>query len=157
LRTVRAHCRGEPRVVRIVRVPSPEQEDVRRGSRERERLSKEQTAHTNRIKALLRTLGLAAGNPRRRDWLKWLAEQRDWQGQPVPPHYLAELKREHARLLLVGEQLGELSGGGEPTDVPAAAAGVAGEETRLRPRQTFGPGVSGDPADDGVYNGFDHG
>src|SRR5215813_8193041 len=115
LRTLMAHCRGEPRVVRIVRVPSPEQEDVRRGSRERERLSKEQTAHTNRIKALLRTLGLAAGNPRRRDWLKWLAEQRDWQGQPVPPHYLAELKREHARLLLVGEQLGELSRGGEPT------------------------------------------
>src|SRR5262245_15280138 len=57
LRTLMAHCRGEPRVVRIVRVPSPEQEDVRRGSRERERLIKEQTGHSNRIKALLRTLG----------------------------------------------------------------------------------------------------
>src|SRR5262249_40042801 len=79
---------------------SGEQEDVRGGSRERERLIKEQTGHSNRIKALLRTLGLAAGNPRRGDWLRWLAEQRDWEGRAVPPHYLAELAREHARLML---------------------------------------------------------
>jgi len=156
LRTLMAHCRGEPRVVRIVRVPSPEQEDVRRGSRERERLSKEQTAHTNRIKALLRTLGLAAGNPRRRDWLKWLAEQRDWQGQPVPPHYLAELKREHARLLLVGEQLGELSRGGEPTDVPAAAARMAEQKTRLRQLKSFGPAFAGTLVDEVFYKEFDN-
>src|SRR5216110_3213583 len=41
LRTLMAHCRGEPRVVRVVRVPSPEQEDARRASRERDRLVKE--------------------------------------------------------------------------------------------------------------------
>src|SRR6202035_1864378 len=69
LRTLMAHWRGEPRVVRIVRVPSPEQEDARRDSRERGRLTKEQTAHTNRIKALLRLHGFAVGQPRRRDWL----------------------------------------------------------------------------------------
>lgn len=57
LRTLMAYCRGEPRVVRIVRVPTPEQEDTRRATRERERLIKEQTAHTNRIKALLRPFG----------------------------------------------------------------------------------------------------
>src|SRR5262249_24969850 len=77
-------CRGEPRVVRIVRVPSREQEDVRRGSRERERLIKEQSGHSNRIKALLRTLGLAAGNPRRRDWLGGLAGQRGRGGRGGP-------------------------------------------------------------------------
>src|SRR3954470_24808859 len=38
LRTLMAHLRGEPRVVRIVKVPSVEQEDARRASRERERL-----------------------------------------------------------------------------------------------------------------------
>jgi transposase len=54
LRTLMAHLRGEPRVVRIVRVPGVEQEDARRASRERDRLVKEQTGHTNRIKALLR-------------------------------------------------------------------------------------------------------
>src|SRR5262249_21506553 len=156
LRTLMAHCRGEPRVVRIVRVPSPEQEDVRRGSRERERLSKEQTAHTNRIKALLRTLGLAAGNPRRRDWLKWLGGQRDWQGQPVPPHYLGELKREQARLLVVGEQLGELSRGGEPTDVPAAAARMAEQKTRLRQLKSFGPAFAGTLVDEVFFKEFDN-
>jgi len=66
LRTLMAYLRGEPRVVRIVRVPAGEQEDARRASRERGRLIKEQTAHTSRIKALLRLLGMAVGNPRRR-------------------------------------------------------------------------------------------
>ena len=49
LRTLMAYLRGEPRVVRIVQVPAAEQEDARRASRERSRLIKEQTAHTNRI------------------------------------------------------------------------------------------------------------
>ena len=83
LRTLMAYLRGEPQVVRIVRVPAPEQEDARRASRERGRLIKEQTAHTTRIKALLRLVGISVGNPRRRDWLSWLAAQRDWQGQAV--------------------------------------------------------------------------
>ena len=108
LRTLMAYLRGEPRVVRIVRVPSVEQEDARRASRERDRLVKEQTAHSNRIKALLRLVGMAVGNPRRGDWLGWLERQRDWQGSPLPPHLLAEVKREHARLMLVREQLAAL-------------------------------------------------
>src|SRR3954469_6287653 len=108
LRTLMAHLRGEPRVVRIVQVPSVEQEDARRASRERDRLVKEQTAHTNRIKALLRLLGMAVGYPRRRDWLNWLGRQRDWQGQPMSPHLLTEVTREHARLMLVRQQLAAL-------------------------------------------------
>jgi transposase len=156
LRTLMAHCRGEPRVVRIVRVPSRDQEDVRRGSRERQRLVKEQTAHTNRIKALLRTLGLAAGNPRRRDWLKWLAEQRDWEGEPVPPHYLAELKREHARLMLVVEQLGELSRAPELTHVSAAAARMAEQKACLRRLNSLGPAFAGTLVDEAFYKDFDN-
>src|SRR5947209_4516116 len=69
LRTVMAYCRGEPRVAQVVRVPSREQEDARRDTREEDRLTKEQGAHTNRMKSLLRLLGMAVGNPRRRDWL----------------------------------------------------------------------------------------
>src|SRR5438045_8261363 len=61
LRTLMAHVRGEPRVVRIVRVPSREQEDGRRVTRERDRLISEQTAHSNRIKGRLRRLGMDAG------------------------------------------------------------------------------------------------
>jgi transposase len=119
LRTLMAYLRGEPRVVRIVQVPAPEQEDARRASRERGRLIKEQTAHTNRIKALLRLLGVAVGNPRRRDWLNWLAEQRDWQGQAVPPQMLSELRHEHARLMLVRERLDALAK--TPAQTPAQA------------------------------------
>ena len=126
LRTLMAYLRGEPRVVRIVRVPSVEQEDTRRTSRERDRLVKEQTAHSNRIKALLRLVGMAVGNPRRSDWLSWLERQRDWQGQPVPPHLLAEVVREHARLMLVGKQLAALE------QAPAAAAAPATEQMARR-------------------------
>jgi transposase len=124
LRTLMAHLRGEPRVVRIVQVPSVEQEDARRASRERDRLITEQTAHGNRIKSLLRLLGVAVGNPRRRDWLAWLQRQRDWQGQPLPPHLLAEAKREHARLMLVREQLAALeqSQAAQASPVPAPMA-----------------------------------
>jgi transposase len=108
LRTLMAYCRGEPRVVRLARPPAAEEEDARRDSRERERLITEQTAHTNRIKALLRLLGMAVGNPRRGDWLEWLSAQRDWEGQKVPPRLMAELAREHARLMLVVRQLAAL-------------------------------------------------
>jgi len=53
MRAFLAYLRGEPRVCSMLHVPSPEDEDRKRSSRERERLLKEQTAHTNRIKALL--------------------------------------------------------------------------------------------------------
>lgn len=125
IRALLAHRRGEPRVLRVVRVPSPEQEDARRQSRERERLIKERTAHLNRIKGLLRTLGLAAGQPGRCDWPAWLARQRDWQGQAVPPRLLAELSREHARLRLVAQQLDELAAQPAPQETAAKAAQLA--------------------------------
>src|SRR5215204_3684943 len=157
LRTLMAHCRGEPRVVRIVRVPSREQEDARRDSRERQRLVKEQTGHTNRIKALLRLLGMAAGNPRRRDWLTWLARQRDWEGQPVPPRLVAELKREHARLLVVCEQLQALSKAPAPGDVPMAAARMAEHKANLRRLKSLGPAFAGTLTDEVFYKDFDNG
>jgi transposase len=155
VRHLMAHCRGEPRVVRIVRVPSREQEDVRRGSRERERLIKEQTAHGNRIKALMRTLGMAPGNPRRRDWLTWLAGQRDYDNQPVPPHCLAEITREHARLMLVGEQLRELQRTPEYTNEPAAAR-MAQQKTQLRQLKSLGLASTGTLVDEAFYKDFDN-
>lgn len=139
LRTLMAYCRGEPRVVRIVRVPSVEQEDARRDTRERDRLVKEQTAHSNRIKALLRLLGMAVGNPRRRDWLSWLARQRDWQGKAVPPRIVAELEREHARLMLVRQQLAALTQPAAREEPTAAAAQMAQRAGSLRRLKGLGP------------------
>jgi transposase len=137
LRTLMSHCRGEPRVVRIVRPPSRDAEDARRESREYHRLIQEQTAHTNRIKALLRLLGMAVGHPRRRDWLRWLAAQRDRQGEAVPAKLMAELKREHARLMLVREQLDELTSA--QTAPTAAATQMAQCRDRLQRLKSLGP------------------
>jgi len=154
LRTLMAHWRGEPRVVRIVRVPSPEQEDARRDSRERERLITEQTAHTNRIKALLRLVGIAAGTPRRRDWAAWLEAHRDEQGQPVPPRLLAELKREHARLKLVREQLEALAQARPSPDAPAAAAEMARRSAILQRLKGLGPVFAATLTNEVLYKDF---
>jgi len=152
LRTLMAYLRGEPRVVRIVRVPTPEQEDARRASRERGRLTKEQTAHTNRIKALLRLLGMAVGNPRRRDWLSWLVKQRDWQGQVVPPQIMAEIKREHARLMQVREQLDALAQA--PADLTPAAAQMAQRSELLLRLKSLGPAFATTLTNEVFYKDF---
>ena len=154
LRTLMAYLRGEPRVVRIVRVPAVEQEDARRASRERDRLTKEQTAHTNRIKALLRLLGMAVGNPRRRDWLTWLAAQRDWQGQAVPPRILTEIEREHARLMLVRKQLDALTQTPAPADLTPAAAEMARRSDLLLRLKSLGPAFATTLTNEVFYKDF---
>jgi transposase len=153
VRTLMAHRRGEPRVVRVVRVPSVEEEDVRRGSRERDRLTKEQTAHTNRIKALLRLTGLEVGNPRRRDWLSWLERQRDWQGQPVPPGLMAALKGEHARLMLVRDQLAALEAAAPPA-MSNAASQMAKHRDLLQRFKVIGPAFGTTFASEVFYKDF---
>jgi transposase len=154
LRTLMAYLRGEPRVVRVVRVPSPEQEDARRDTRERQRLITEQTAHSNRIKALLRLVGMAVGNPRRRDWLTWLERQRDWQGQPVPPRVRAELEREHTRLMLVRNQLETLAKATVAVDAPVAVVEMAERKDRLRQLKGLGPVFAATLTDEVFYKDF---
>lgn len=155
LRTLMAYCRGEPRVVRIVRVPSVEQEDVRRRSRERDRLTQEQTAHSNRIKALLRLVGMAVGSPRRRDWLKWLEAQRDWQGRAVPAGMMAELVREHQRLMLVRQQLAALErAAAAQEELAPAAAEMAQRKERLFGLKSLGPVFATSLVDEALYKDF---
>jgi transposase len=154
LRTLMAYCRGEPRVVRIVRVPSIAQEDVRRDTRERERLIKEQTAHTNRLKGLLRLLGMAVGNPRRRDWLKWLAAQRDWKGQAVPPRSMVELTREYARLMLVRDQLDALTQSPAREELTPAAAQMAQRRDDLLQLKSLGLVFAATLVNEALYKDF---
>src|SRR3984885_3343406 len=154
LRTLMAYLRSEPRVARIVRGPTPEQEDARRGTRERHRLIKEQTAHTNRIKALLRLHGFAVGNPRRRDWLSWLAAQRDWQGQAVPPRILTEIEHEHARLMLVRKQLEALAQAPAAADPTPAAAEMTRRGELLLRLKSLGPAFAAPLTQEGFYKDF---
>jgi transposase len=138
----------------VVRVPDVEQEDARRASRERGRLITEQTAHSNRIKALLRLAGMAAGNPRRRDWLSFLERQRDWQGRPLPPQLAAEVKREHARLMLVREQLEALEEASRAAPASVAAAAMAQRRDLLLRLKGVGPVFSATLASEVFYKDF---
>ena len=157
LRTLMAYLRGEPRVVRIVRVPTVEQEDARRVSRERDRLVTEQTAHTNRIKALLRLSGLAVGNPRHRKWLIWLEQQRDWQGHPLPSHVLAEVKREHSRLMLVREQLAALEKSQAAAQEAEAPGSMAKQLAQLQQLKALGPAFATTFSGELFYKDFRNG
>jgi transposase len=154
LRTLMAYLRGEPRVVRIVHVPTEEQEDARRVTRERDRLVKERTAHVNRIKGLLRQKGIAVGKPRRGDWLSWLAGQRDWQGKPLPSALLAEVKDEHERLMLISRQIADLERRSAAADRQAAEAGTVNDRVLLRRIKSLGPVFSAALANEVFYKDF---
>lgn len=67
VRALLAYQRGEPRVCAMVRVPTPEEEDRRRLSRERQALTSERIRHVNRIKGLLFSQGVSGYEPLRRD------------------------------------------------------------------------------------------
>ena len=108
LRTLQAYLRGEPRVCSMVRVPSPEDEDRRRGSRERDRLLQERCAHTNRISGLLHAQGIRDAAPLKRGFIASLDSVRTGDGRALPPRLKAEIVREHERLCLVHKQIVEL-------------------------------------------------
>jgi transposase len=156
LRTLMAHLRGEPRVVRIVRVPSVAQEDARRASRERDRLIREQTAHVNRIKALLRLHGLPVGYPRRRDFVAYVRRLRDWHNDPLPPHALAEVEREHARLMLVREQLVTLEQAAATAQAHADEAEMARRRDLLCRIKSVGPVIGATLVNEVFYKNFDN-
>jgi transposase len=105
LRALMAWHRGEHQVCRMVQVPSPEQEDYRRRSRERERLVKERVQHIARIKGLLMTQGIRDFQPARKDWVDRLERLRTGDGHPLPPALKAEIERECRRLWQVVEMV----------------------------------------------------
>ncbi|MBC6445450.1 MAG: IS110 family transposase [Alphaproteobacteria bacterium GM202ARS2] len=108
LRTLMAFKRGEPRVCSMVIAPSPEEEDLRRLSRERRTLVKERTRHINRIKGLLMSQGIKGYQPNRRDCHQRLEALQTGDGRPLPTHLKTEVLRELDRLDLVKRQIAEV-------------------------------------------------
>jgi transposase len=100
--------RGEPDHCSMAAVPTLEEEDARRPSRERECLTGERTRVVNRIKAGLVRLGIRGFRPGLRNAAERLETLRTPEGAPLPPNTLAELRRDLARLRLVAEQIAEL-------------------------------------------------
>jgi transposase len=100
--------RGEPDHCSMAAVPTPEEEDARRPNRERECLVGERTRIVNRIKAGLVRLGVRGFKPTLRNAAERLEALRTPEGAPLPPHTLAELRRDMARLRLVTEQIAQV-------------------------------------------------
>lgn len=104
VRALLAYKRGEPRVCAMVRVPTPEEEDRRRISRERKALINERVRHVNRIKGLLFSQGVFGYEPMRLDRRKRLDALTTGDGRPLPAHLKAQIGRELDRLeLLIGQ------------------------------------------------------
>lgn len=99
--SVRYHG-GDRDVMRVVRVPSPDEEDRRRLHRERERLIKERGSHSARIQALLATQGVSLKVTA--DFLSQLSRGGGRLGSDLK----AEICREYERFQLVDQQINGL-------------------------------------------------
>ena len=108
VRVLLALERGETRACRVVRVPTLDEEDVKRQHREREVLVAERTAHTNRMTGMLMALGIRGVNPRRADFVECLSTLRTGTGESLPIHTREALVREHGRLCLLQRQIKEI-------------------------------------------------
>lgn len=97
------YTNGEQKLWSVVHVPSVEQEDQRRIQREIDRLKKERTSHSNRIRSLLVLHGIkvkvSAG------FIRYLDKVRQFDGSQLGPCVRNEIKREYDRYRLIGEQL----------------------------------------------------
>ncbi|MGE0120519.1 MAG: IS110 family transposase [Dongiaceae bacterium] len=105
LRALLGWLRGERGHCQMVAVPTLEEEDAKRPSRERQALVKECTRIVNRMKAALARLGIRGVKPEQRRVARRLEGLRTPEGTPIPPQTLAALRRELARLVLLREQI----------------------------------------------------
>jgi len=125
VRALLAYKRGEPRVCAMVRVPTPEEEDRRRVSRERKTLTAERVEHVNRIKGLLFSQGVEY-EPLHRNRRQRLEELRTGDGRPLPEHLKRQIRRELDRLELLLQQVKAVEA---ERDAMLAAAREAGART----------------------------
>jgi transposase len=100
--------RGEPDHCHMAAIPTLEEEDARRPTRERECLVGERTRIVNRIKAALARLGVRGFKPTLRKALERLDALRTPEGTALPPNTRAEVHRDMARLHVVTEQIQQI-------------------------------------------------
>lgn len=108
IRALMAFARGEQRVLSEVHVPTVEQDDARRTLRERQRLVQERTAHTNRVKGLLKTQGVMDFDPRAADAAARLDKIVTGDGRPLGICLKREIVRELERLALAMKQISQI-------------------------------------------------
>jgi len=108
LRAVLAWLRGEPGVCSMAPVPDEEGEDQRRAVRERQELLIERVRLTNRVGAVLATLGIVGYHVRRADRRQRLDKLRRPDDTPIPSCAKRKLARLIARYELVLQQIEEI-------------------------------------------------
>ena len=101
LRGERGHCG-------MVAIPTMEEEDARRPSRERECLVNERSRIINRMKSALTRLGVRGFKPHLRKAPERLAGLRTAEDAGLPPNSMDELRRDMERLALVREQINSI-------------------------------------------------
>jgi transposase len=131
--------RGEPQACRVVHVPSAEDEDRKRGSRARERLLKERTAHTNRIKGLLHGQGIRDAFPLKPGFVKSLDSVHTGDGRLLPSGLKQEIVYEHERLSLVNRQLALLEASSKAERRTAAPGSAEAKVVQLATLKGIGP------------------
>src|SRR3954462_4591723 len=94
LRALVADARGDRGVWRLVRVPTPEQEEAKRLHRERRRLVRERVAHTNRIRGLLACRGIFDFHPLRTGCRERLDALVTGDGRPLGAAWRRGIPRE---------------------------------------------------------------
>ena len=100
--------RGEKKHCSMAAIPTLEEEDAKRPTREREQLVGKRTGIVNRMKATLVRLGIRGLNPKLRKAQDRLTTLRTPEGAPIPPNTLAELQREMAHLRFTNEQIKQI-------------------------------------------------
>jgi len=100
--------RGEPEHCRMAAIPSLQEEDAKRPTRERENLVGERTRIINRMKACLVRFGIRNFKPTLSKAPERLNELYTPEGDLLPPNTLAELRRDMARLRFIIGQINEI-------------------------------------------------
>jgi transposase len=149
-----AWCRGERHVWSIVRIPSVEEEDLRRSHRERCRLIRERTAHINRIKGLLFAQGIRDLNIKTGYNRLQLDKLVTGDGRPLPPRLAGEIAREVKRLAMVQEQLAVLQR--EMNEAPTPCKETEKKREQLLLLKGMGPIFSAVLAREVFYRQFDN-
>jgi transposase len=100
--------RGETDHCSMAAIPTLEEEDAKRASREREHLVGERTRIVSRLKNCLARLGIRTFKPTLRKAPERLVSVRTPEGALIPPNTLAELERDMAHLRFVNGQIKEI-------------------------------------------------
>ena len=156
MRAFLAFLRGEPRVCSMLHVPTVEDEDRKRRTRERERLLKERTAHTNRIKALLFGQGIREVMPLKPGFITGLETLRTGDGRVLPARLKEEIVREHERLCLVHKQVAALEAQSKAELRAAVPGSAAAKIMQLIDLKSIGVVSGQELVNEVFYRSFDN-